>query len=592
MVDEIEEIKRKIDIVEFISRYVPLKKAGRNFKALCPFHSEKTPSFFVSPERQIWHCFGACNEGGDIFKFLMKIENIEFGEALKELASQAGVRLTRYQPTPREKEKQILYEINHLAAEFYHYLLLNHPIGKKALDYIFSRGIKKESIEKFKIGYAPNAWEELQKFLVRKKGYQIKDLEKAGLIIPSLRGRGYYDRFRGRIIFPLRDHRGNICGFSGRVLLPEVKEAKYINTPETLIYHKSELLYGFFENKEEIKKVDEIILVEGEFDMISSWQVGVRNVVAIKGSALTQRQIELISRLTKNLTFALDSDIAGDQAARRGIEVAENFGMMMRVVEIKGGKDPDEVAQKNPLLWQKLVKNAVGIYDYFIDSALKRFDPNKVEGKRKIGEELVPLLAKISDKIVQNHYIKILAEKLKVGEEAIFLQIEKIIKNNFQKEENQKVFFSSTNRREILEEYLLALAFQSGKWAKLVKRKVVKLIKTPRFLRIIEALIDYLKKYKKLNSEKLASFLPPELQETFNRLYLIQLGEVVEDDQHWEKEFTKTLKELEKTEIKERMNFLAEEIKRLEKEGEEEKAEKLSQQLSELGNKLASLEEK
>jgi DNA primase len=598
MSDQLEEIKRRIDIVQFISQYVPLKKAGRNFKALCPFHSEKTPSFIVSPERQIWHCFGACNEGGDVFKFLMKIENIDFGEALRYLAKLTGVKITSYQPTEAEKNRQLLYEINHLAAEFYHFLLLNHPAGKVALNYILGRGIIRDSLEKFQLGYAPNMWDGLQRFLVGKKGYKLEDLEKAGLVIPGSRfqasGSRYYDRFRHRLMFPLRDHRGNICGFAGRVLDPNAKEAKYINTPETVVYHKSELLYGLFENKEEIKKVDRVILVEGELDAISSWQVGIKNVVAIKGSALTSRQVQLLSRFTKNLVFALDSDDAGNQAAWRGAQVAEEWGMEMRVVEIKGGKDPDEVAQKNPDLWKKLVNEAVPLYDYFINSAFLQFHGETGEEKRKIGQILIPVLAKITDQIVQSHYIQVLAKRLGVEEEAIAAEIKKFVS----RQTLSPVFVSEKRRdfrtrQEVLEEYLLALGFQSGEWKWLVKRRVLKLVKTLRFLKILEILREYLKKYKNINSRKLAKMIPPELEETFNRLYLLDLEPILKDEARVKEEFQRTLLEMEKIYLKEELKNLAREIERLEsKEEEGELLEKLSNKFRDLGARLAELNKK
>jgi DNA primase len=598
MVDQIEEIKRRIDVVQFINQYVPLKRAGRNFKALCPFHSEKTPSFIVSPERQIWHCFGACNEGGDVFKFLMKIENIDFGEALRQLAKLTGVKITSYRPTEAEKNRQLLYEINHLAAEFYHFLLLNHPAGKVALNYILGRGIKKESLEKFQLGYAPNMWDGLQRFLVGKKGYKVADLEKAGLIIPSSRpqasGLGFYDRFRHRLMFPLRDHRGNIRGFAGRVLDPEAKEAKYINTPETMIYHKSELLYGLFENKEEIKKEDRVILVEGELDVISSWQAGIKNVVAIKGSALTFPQVQLLSRFTKNLVFALDADIAGNQAAWRGAEIADQWGMEMKVVQIKGGKDPDEVAQKNPQLWRQLVEGAVPLYDYFLDSAFSRFGGKTAEEKRKISQVLIPVLAKINDKIVQSHYIKVLAERLGVEEEAVVLEIEKFVSRQISSFPlPAKTSSISKDRREILEEYLLALGFQSTNWSWLVKRKVFTLVKTLKFLRILEILKEYLGKHQKISSQRLVKLIPPELEETFNRLYLLDLEGVLQDEDKTKKEFQKTLLELEKIYIKEQLKQLAEEIERLESQAGEEKAlEKLSKKFRDLGIRLAELSKK
>jgi len=597
MNDQFEEIKRRIDIVQFINQYVPLRKAGRNFKALCPFHSEKTPSFIVSPERQIWHCFGACNEGGDIFKFLMKIENIDFGEALRELAKKAGVKLTSYQPSDAERNRQLLYEINHLAAEFYHFLLLNHRVGKIALNYILGRGINKESLEKFQLGYAPNMVDGLQKFLVGKKGYKIEDLEKAGLVILGswfqTSGSKYYDRFRHRLMFPLKDHRGNICGFAGRILDLKLREAKYVNTPETIIYHKSDLLYGLFENKEEIKKADRVILVEGELDVISSWQVGVKNVVAIKGSALSSRQVQLLNRFTKNLIFALDSDIAGNQAVWRGAEIAEQWGMEMGVVEIREGKDPDEVAQKSPELWKRLVNEIVPLYDYFLNSAFSRFRGETAEEKRKIGQILVPVLAKINNQIVKSHYIQVLAKKLGVGEEAVVGEIEKFISRqrpSFLIPTKEK---TPKDRREILEEYLLALVFQSGNWKWLVKKRVFVLIKTLKFLRILEFLKEYLKKYKKNKSQKLAEMIPPELEESFNRLYLLDLESILRDENRLKKEFQKTLLEMEKLSIKEKMRNLAKEIEKTEKSPKGgEVLKKLSNDFRDLGKRLAEIDKR
>ena len=611
MADQLEEIKRKIDIVEFISSFVPLKKTGRNFKALCPFHSETIPSFIVSPERQIWHCFGACNEGGDIFKFLMKIENLEFGEALRELAKRAGVKLTRFKPSESEKQKQLLYEINHLAAEFYHYLLLNHSVGRQALRYILGRGISKPSLQLFKLGFAPNTWESLQKFLVGKKGYNPQDLEKAGLVIKSEKKAGFYDRFRSRLIFPLKDHRGNICGFAGRVLDPEAKEAKYINTPETLIYHKSDLLYGLFETHQEIKRVDGVVLVEGELDAISSFQTGVKNVVAIKGSALTPNQVQLLGRFTENISLALDRDIAGDQAARRGIEVADSGGMAIKVIELEGGKDPDEVAQKNPNLWRKLVAQSVPVYDYFLNSAFSRFDSKTAEGKRKIGQELITILSRIADKIVQAHYIQALAERLGVDKEAVVAQIEKLRSEEQEVGGERPVFAEASagegkTRREIVEEYLLALCFQSGKWSNLQKREVLSLVMTPRFAGILGILTTYLKKYKGRKipsesrpkgweSERLAKMLPAELVEVFNQLYLLSLGDLVTDEEKFEGEFQKTLSLLREINLREKLKEISQKIRQLEamekpSKQDKEKLKTLGQEFRDLTTHLVETE--
>lgn len=595
--DQLEEIRRKIDIVELINESVPLKKTGRNFKALCPFHSEKIPSFIVSPERQIFKCFG-CGEGGDIFKFLMLTENMEFGEALQTLAKRAGIKLRRYRPSESEKQKQRLYEINHLASEYYHYLLTKHSVGRKALNYILGRGITRESLASFKLGYSPNLWEALQDFLVKKKRYRIEDLERAGLVIKSEKRRGYYDRFRDRLMFTLRDRRNNVVGFAGRTLDPKQEEAKYINTPETLVYHKSDLLYGLVETKKAIKKADRTIIVEGELDAISSIQAGAGNVVALKGTALTQGQIDLLSRFTQNITLALDQDVAGDQAARRGIELADAAGMAINVIEVKGGKDPDEVAQKTPKLWLQQVKKAVPIYDYFLDSAFSRFDVRTVDGKRKISLELTPILAKISNKVVQAHYVRQLADRLRVEEEAVAAEVAKFIseesaKAPLKRKDYEKV--EKMSRKEIIEEHLLALAFQSENWQLLRKKEVQKLIKTPRFQNIVEALGKYFKRYKTLDSQRLAKMLPAELKETFDKLYLLGIADLIESEEKFRKELLKTKQALKRLSLKEALKEIGNQIGELEKEEkptkkEKEKLKKLHEQFRDLSVELSELE--
>ncbi|PJE69802.1 DNA primase [Candidatus Shapirobacteria bacterium CG10_big_fil_rev_8_21_14_0_10_48_15] len=585
MADELEEIKRRVDIVELIGEYVSLKKTGRNFKGLCPFHSEKTPSFIVSPERQIWHCFGQCNEGGDLFGFLMKIENLEFGEALQVLAKRAGVKLTSYRPSEGERQKQLLYEANHLAAEYYHFVLTKHPAGQPARDYLAKRGISQKSVETFGLGFSPNMWDGLQRFLVAKKGYRSQDLENAGLIIRG--SRGYYDRFRQRVMFPLADHRGNTRGFAGRVIDPTIKEAKYVNTPETLIYHKSDLLYGLVENKQAIKKADAAVLVEGELDMISSCQAGVNNVVAIKGSALTANQIYRLGFFTKNLVFALDADLAGNQAARRGIELADEAGMSLRAVEIEGGKDPDEVAQKSPERWRQMVAQAVAVYDFLLDLAFGRFDARTAEGKRQIGEQLVPMLAKITDEIVRSHYIQLVADRLGVAVEAVEAAVGKKVKPEGKMTVETNLAPEAQSRREILERHLLGLAFQSGQWPWLRQREVRQLIKTPRFAGIVESLGQYLPKHQTYRSESLAKVLPAELLPAFNQFYLLDLADLISEEEALKKEWGKTLVRLNQVDVREKLNQLAAEIKRLERQNQS--TDKLNQEFRTLSQQLSTV---
>ena len=595
--DQLEEIRSKIDIVQLISEYLPLKKSGRNFKALCPFHSEKTPSFMVSPERQIFKCFG-CGVGGDSFQFLMRMEGMEFGEALRALAKKAGVRLQAYRPSEDEREKQILYEINHLASEFYHYLLLNHPVGKRALDYILGRGIQKNLVQLFKLGYAPNLWDGLQRFLVKKKGYPIKDLLRAGLIVQTRDS--YRDFFRDRLLFTLKDHRSNVVGFSGRTIgqwreeLAEKIGPKYLNTPETPVYHKASLLYGLETTKNQIRKANQTVIVEGELDLISSYQTGTENLVAIKGSALTEAQCRLLKRYGENLVLALDTDIAGDSAARRGIEIADNLGFNLRVAVLKGAKDPDELAQKDPQAWKKTIEESIPIYDFYLQSALERIGGETAEQKKKLGQELLPIFARISDELVKSHYLRELSKKIGVSEEALYDQMEKAKEEPVLSPRREAVGVKKTepsfgHRREILEEHLMALVFQTGKIETLLKPGVRKMIKTPAHEKIRELLKEYFKKRKKFDSQRFAQMLPAELIEIFNYFYLLDLGEKIEEEDWINKEMATTLLEIEKDDLRTEFKELAKKLAELEKEGKIREFKRAEKEFRQLSSRLSEL---
>jgi DNA primase len=578
--DQVEEVRSKTDIIQLISQYLTLKKSGRNFKALCPFHSEKVPSFMVSPERQIWKCFG-CGAGGDVYQFLMRMEGMEFGEALRTLAKRAGIRLKRYRPSEGERQKQVLYEVNHLASEFYHYFLLNHRAGKKALNYILGRGITKDSIRLFKLGYAPSLWNGLQKFLVNKKGYKIGDLLNAGLV--SRFKDQYRDFFRDRLLFTLKDHRGNIVGFSGRTpgkwteALAEKIGPKYINIPETPAYQKGSLLYGLETTRNQIRQADQAVIVEGELDLISSYQAEVENVVALKGSALTEIQSRLLKRFCENIVLALDADVAGDEAVRRGIEIADLLGFNIKVAVVKGAKDPDELAQKKPEKWQKTVLQAIPIYDFYLQSALEKIGFATAEQKKKLGQELLPIYARITDELVKSHYLRALAKKIKVSEEALYAQLEKVEEEptplRVRREEvaKKKAEPSVRTRREILEEYLLSLVFQGGKVDILTKTKTKRLIKTPAYERILKLLKDYFKERKRFKSKRFAEMLPAELLGIFNSFYLIDFGPKVEEEEWWEKELKTILKEIEKEDLREQLRESSEKLGELEKEGKPRK---------------------
>jgi DNA primase len=548
-----DEIKSRINIVDFIGKRVTLKKTGRNYKGLCPFHNEKTPSFIVSPERQTFHCFG-CGKGGDILAFVMEYDHVDFVEALEELAEVTGVKLTRrVGETPEAKLKQKIFEVNHLASEYYQYILTKHTLGENARDYLKGRGVSDKSVKTFGLGYSPNSWDTMSSYL-KKKGYDATLLEQAGLTIGRSGAGGYYDRFRGRVMFTLRDHRGNVVGFSGRVLDPTAKEAKYINTSETPVYIKGNVLYGLDVTRGDIQKENEAIVMEGELDLISSFQAGIGNVVAIKGSALTEGHVNLIRRYTEKLAFALDSDMAGDAASRRGIEIADRAGLDMRVVILPSGKDPDDAVRENAAAVKKAIKNAIPIYDYFISSAVKRFDATSAFGKKKVSEELLPILEKIENPIVQGHYIKKLAKTLDTSEETVVESMRRLHKGEgFGIARTEKQEDVRTTRSQKLETYILALVLQ-GKTAELFEELSDRIALTDIVNPAVQKILEHLKSFLAANSvfliKDFADSLPVELVPTLDEAFLWDIGDQLTDEELFAREWNATLREMERAVVK------------------------------------------
>ena len=413
----ITEVKQRLDIVEFVSEYVTLQKAGRNFKGLCPFHSEKHPSFFVFPEQQSWHCFGACGTGGDIFSFVMKKEGIDFGQALRVLAQRGGVTLSpREAPSKAEDEKrERLFQINEAAAEYYYHILSATKAGATARSYLTKRNIMPETIKEFRLGFSPDAWETIKNYLLG-KGYTEKELVEAGLIIEKEEG-GSYDRFRNRLMFPICDIQGRVTGFGARVLDDSLP--KYINSPQTPIFDKSNSQYGIDKAKSAIRKKDLVIIVEGYMDVLTAHQHSWQNVVGSMGTSLTEKQVEGIKRLTNNITLALDADLAGEEATLRGRAILAYSNIEANVILLPPGKDPDEVIGDEPALWQKLVEQAMPIMDFAFQSVISKVDINKARDKSLAVQKLLPSIYEIRDPVQQSHYLKRLARELKIEESAI-----------------------------------------------------------------------------------------------------------------------------------------------------------------------------
>ena len=430
MSDEIEEIKRRIDIVDLISSYLTLKKAGTSYKALCPFHSEKVPSFYVSPEKQIFKCFG-CGKSGDVFGFIMEMENLEFVDALKLLAERAGVqlkRLDRKEYKEQEEKKTKLYEINHLAAIIFHKILTEKPKAQFVRNYLKSRQISQKSIEEFMLGYAPDSYDMLSNLLLN-KGYSMLDIHKAGLTVESEKKKGeYYDRFRDRLMFPIFDAMGNVIAFTGRAM-HETEAGKYVNSPDTPIYSKSKVLYGLAQAKQAIKEKRQVIIVEGQTDVIAAHQRGYKNVVASSGTALTPFQVEILNRFTKNLAFCFDQDRAGEEATKRAIDLAHQSGFDVKIILTPSSKDPDECLREDPKLWEKAVREQKGALDYYFENAFSK-RPEKLDAlaKKEIAEELLPAIKNLSNQIVQAHYIQKLAELLGTPEKFLYEALEKVKK--------------------------------------------------------------------------------------------------------------------------------------------------------------------
>lgn len=585
--DQASEIREKIDIVAFISEYLPLKKMGRNFKANCPFHTENTPSFVVSPERQIWHCFG-CGKGGDVFTFLMQYENMEFPEALRSLAKKTGIILKETGFKQNEySEKEKIFTLNAQSLKYYHYILTEHLAGKNALSYLTQkRKLNKGIIDTFELGFSPNTGSSLSDYLVKKKGYKNKDLLLAGLSIE--RNGRLYDFFRGRIMFPLFDHRGNVTGFSGRSL-DDKEMPKYINTKETSVYHKGSMFFGLNSAKDQIKQKEDAIIVEGEFDVISLFMNNIKNVVAIKGTALTESQVNLLSRFTPKVTLCLDQDNAGFEATKRSLEVIEKKGLTTSIIVLGNAKDPDEAIKENPSSFKKALKESVPIYDYLIDKLILEDNKNSAEGKKKITDNLLPLISNISNEIVKDHYLKKLSKSLDVSLDSLIKEVDKHSKTG----KEDKIIIPKKDRRtrkQLLEEYLLALIIQNENPKKIIEENKKSLLEykfeTLSLEKLLEKLFIYFennlpagRQEKEFDSKEFSRALSKELILSFDTCYLFPLPKFSEE-QKYEEEIKKVSKELLTIYIKERIKIISDEIRL--KNMDTERDEKLKKEFTRL----------
>ncbi len=466
----VEQIKEKLNIVDVVGSYVKLTKAGSSYKAICPFHSEKSPSFNVSPSRQSFYCFG-CNKGGDIFSFVEEIEGIEFFDALKILAARAGVELKRDHDDGRAKsERDRLLTLMEEATKFYERHLLTNSEVKA---YLVGRGLTEETIRSFRIGYAPNEWRLLSEHLGG-KGFTDLELELAGLVKPS-EGKSPYDRFRGRVMFPIFEQNGNVIAFSGRVFGDQKNQdgtdvAKYINSPEGPLYDKGAVMFGYDRARKTIREQNFTILVEGQMDLIMSHQAGVTNAVAVSGTALTEKHLTLLKRLSDNLVFAFDADDAGLSATARAFRLAIGMGMNVRVVAIPDGKDPADYIKGHPSGWSEVIASSTHIIDFYL-TALGKKGLDSRAFRDEVGEKVLPLLIEMPSKIEEAHFIIEIARKLGVPDSAVWEDVKRLEHaakavapmREAQRQEVVKATAPLKSRRQVAEEEIIGiLCWQEG----------------------------------------------------------------------------------------------------------------------------------
>jgi len=605
MLSSTEEIKAKLDIVDVIQEYFPLKQAGVNFKARCPFHEEKTPSFMVNRERQFFHCFG-CQESGDVFSFLQKMENIEFPEALKILANKAGVKLPEYNPQMANLKTRVL-EMQAVAMAWFHNQLLNSAAGQKALSYLKDkRKLSAATIEEWQLGYALDSWDALSQYL-KGKNFTHQEILQSGLVVPKERSQDYYDRFRDRVMFPIEDYHGNIVGFTGRTL-KEDEGAKYINTPQTAVYNKSEVIFGLYKAKAAIKDEDQVVIVEGNMDVIASSGAKIKNVVAVSGTALTVEQIRILKRLTNDFIFAFDADQAGIRAAERSIGLALSQEVKVKVIAINQslGKDPDEIIKRDVALWKKLIAEAPWAMDYFFEMKFRGYQPEEIESKKQVARDLLNLIIKLASPLEHDYYLKKLAEKLEVREEALREAVKKarqqkkpgvasqVSAQTQQTDKNVK----SIDRKAAVAERLLAGMMARMDYMEYVGENLVieyLPMACQEFYKILA--VYYTKEYKQ--GGKVENYIKenqPELTNQLNCLIILKEELKQLSDHEFLAEIKRLIFELKKDFIKNKLLGVAKEIsdnedkfKKSAAAGQEElknKIDKLMQEFSELSGQL------
>ena len=578
--DAVEQIKSRLNIVDVVENYVKLQKAGKNFKALSPFANEKTPSFFVSPDQGLYYCFSS-GKGGDMFTFVQELEGVDFTGALKILATRAGVELKPENPQFRD-EREKMFVVLEAATKYYQKILREQP---KVIDYLKGRGVTGESAKNFRIGYALEEWRDLYDYLL-KRGFDSSIMEKAGLIVRSEKGeKGYYDRFRGRVMFPIFNNEGRPVAFSGRVFHvtkePEDKTAKYVNSPETPLYNKSEILYGFDKAKQEIRSKNSCIFVEGQMDLILSHQAGTSNTVAVSGTALSKQHLVLVRRLAEDLIFAFDADDAGISAVGRGIGLALTEGFEVRVANMPEGKDPADIIKDDVENWKKIVSEAEHIIDFYLNT-LCRKNKDSRSMIRAVEENVLPYVAKLKSNIDQAYFISKIANKLNVAEKSIWEEF-----NKTKQKQNINVQSYSSQSDKKTEPNLNIMISRKDK----IKEKILGIFLWQSSIKDSKLDLEAIKKkYKEITEDD--DFLSSEREVSLKEKgRLVFEAEIYCDQkQSIQDQIEDLFLNLEKECLKESLADLRKVLKRAEDDENKEQEEDILGQIQKIGHKIEELE--
>jgi DNA primase len=573
MQDVKEEVRARLNIEDVIGEYVQLKRAGRNFKGLSPFSGEKTPSFYVSPDKNIWHDFSS-NKGGDVFSFVMEVEGIDFRGALELLARRAGVELSDYDTKGAQeiaKRKKRLLEAHDLAANYYQQSLIKN---EHAVQYVFGkRGLSKEIVTTFRIGYAPASGDALVKFLTM-KGFTQKELSDGGLL-----NRYGSDLFRGRMMVPLMDGSGQVIGFTGRILEDEPNAPKYLNTPQTLLYDKSRHVFGLSQAKETIRKNDYSVIVEGNLDVVSSHQAGITQVVATAGTAMTESHLKALVRLSPNAKLAFDGDVAGLAATERAIPIAQSVGIDLTIISLPDdAKDPDELIQQDPKLWQKAIDNAEGVVDWILKQYSKRENLTTSIGKRNFTSAALRVVRALQDVVEQEHYLQKISE---YTDSSIDTLKEKLAGTQGPEERVLKKVIQSAEAHQDPAGYqdnLLAVSLIDPAVRDVLKDVTIEMIPTDERRAVFE--------YIRATPEGIVHNVPEDLKDydTYVKILLLKAdaryGEWNDEDRYFET--ARLVRQLITEHKKTKKNDLTAQLRTAEDNGDDDEAARLRQELNEL----------